>query len=333
MTCAQVSPCRAVPGTLQGMLRVSNPDRIVFPEIGRTKRDVVAYYERIAARVLPHVIGRPLSIRRYPKGLAAPGFFQKNVPDHYPESIERFPVPRSREASKKHPTGKDRQFTVYPVLRDAGHLPYLANQGAIELHVPTSRADDLFHPDRLVIDLDPPPGSFDRVRRAAHLVRDALGELVIATVPVATGSKGYHIVSPIRPAAPADAIGLSLQKFAALLAARHPQELTIVFRVALRGGRVFVDWLRNNPIATVVAPYSLRARPRANVAIPLTWAELETTDPDAFTIADVERFLDRPDPLAELASTPSDTGRFIAATDEAFEKSGLVLETFDRFRS
>ena len=317
------------------MLRVSNPDRIVFPEIGRTKRDVVAYYERMGTRVLPHVIGRPLSIRRYPKGLAAPGFFQKNVPDHYPDSIERFPIPRSREASKRHPSkgGKDREFTVYPVLRDPEHLAYLANQGAIELHVPTSRADDLFHPDRLVIDLDPPPGPFARVRRAAYLVRDALAEHGLATVPIGTGSKGYHIVSPIRPTASSDALAVALQKFAALLAARHEEELTIVFRVALRGGRVFVDWLRNNPIATVIAPFSLRARPRAAVATPLAWAEVETTDPDAFTIADLDRLLDRPDPLAELASAPSDTSRFIAATDAAFEKSGLALETFDRFRS
>ncbi|HZR11574.1 MAG TPA: hypothetical protein VFA79_23510, partial [Myxococcales bacterium] len=218
-------------------------------------------------------------------------------------------------------------------LRDPGHLAYLANQGAIELHVPTSRADDLFHPDRLVIDLDPPPGSFDRVRRAAYLVRDALAEHGLATVPVATGSKGYHIVAPIRPAASSDTIGVALQKFAALLAARHAEELTIVFRIALRGGRVFVDWLRNNPIATVIAPYSLRARPRATVATPLTWAEIETTDPDAFAIADLDRLLERPDPLAELASSPGDTGRFVAATEDAFEKSGLVLETFDRFRS
>ncbi len=315
------------------MLRVSNPDRIVFPEIGRTKRDVVEYYERIAARVLPHVAGRLLSIKRYPRGLAEPGFFQKNVPDHYPESIERFAVPRSREASKKHPSGKDRGFTVYPVLREPAHIPYLANQGAIELHVPTSRADDLFHPDRLVVDLDPPPGPFAAVRRAAYLVRDALGEHGLATVPVATGSKGFHIVSPITRTASVDTIGATLQKFATLLAARHADELTVVFRIALRGGRVFVDWLRNNPIATVVAPYSLRARPRATVATPLGWAEIETTDPDAFAMADVDRLLDRADPLAELAATPSDPARFIAATDEAFERSGLVLEVFDRFRS
>ena len=316
-------------------MEVSNPDRVVFPEIGRTKGDVVAYYERIAPRLLPHVSGRLLSIRRYPRGLAAPGFFQKNVPPHYPESIERFPVPRSREASKKHPSkgGKDRDVTVYPVLRRPEELPYVANQGAIELHVPTSLADDLFHPDRLVIDLDPPAGAFARARRAAFVVRDALAEHGLASVPVATGSKGYHVVVPIRPTAPSETIATTLQKFAALLAAKHAEELTIVFRVAARGERVFVDWLRNNPIATVVAPYSLRARPRAPVATPLTWAELETTEPDAFGIGDVDRLLGRPDPLAELASAPSDTQRFIAAVDAAFEASGLVFETFDRFRS
>jgi len=317
------------------MLEVSNPDRVVFPEIGRTKGEVVAYYERIASRALPHVSGRPLSIRRYPKGLAAPGFFQKNVPAHYPESIERFAVPRSRAASKKHPSkgGKDRDVTVYPVLRAPEDIAYLANQGAIELHVPTSLAGDLLHPDRLVIDLDPPPGPFARVRRTAYVVRDALAEHGLASVPIATGSKGYHVVSAIRPSASSETIAVTVQKFAALLAAKHGEELTIVFRVPLRGGRVFVDWLRNNPVATVIAPYSLRARPRATVAVPLTWAEIETTDPDAFAIGDLDRLLDRPDPLAELATAPSDTERFVAAVAAAFDASGLVLETFDRFRS
>jgi bifunctional non-homologous end joining protein LigD len=317
------------------MVEVSNPERIVFPQIGKTKLDVVAYYERIGPRALPHVSGRPLSIRRYPKGLAAPGFFQKNVLPHYPESIERFAVPRSRAASKKHPGkgGKDQGVTVYPVLREPEDFAYLANQGAIELHVPTSRAADLFQPDRIVIDLDPPPGSFARVRRAAYVVRDALAGQGLASVPIATGSKGYHVVSPIRPSTSSETIAVTLQKFAALLAARHPEELTIVFRVALRGERVFVDWLRNTPMATVIAPYSLRARPGATVATPLTWTEIETTDPDAFAIGDLDRLLDRPDPLAELASAPGDAGRFVAGVDAAFEASGLVLETFDRFRS
>jgi bifunctional non-homologous end joining protein LigD len=314
-------------------VEVSNPDRIVFPEIGLTKGDVVAYYGRIAERMLPHVAGRPVSIRRYPKGLLGPGFFQKNVPPHYPDSIERFAVPRSREASKKHPAGKDRDVTVYPVLRDPEHLPYLANQGAIEVHVPASGASDLFHPDRIVIDLDPPPGPFDRVRRAALVVRDALAAYDLATVPVATGSKGYHVVAPIRPTASSEAIAVAAQKFAALLAANHGDELTIVFRVALRGERVFVDWLRNTLLSTVVAPYSLRARPRATVAAPLDWAEIETTDPDSFTIGDLDRLLARPDALLQLASAPGDPRRFVSAIEAEFAASGLVLQPFDRFRS
>jgi bifunctional non-homologous end joining protein LigD len=318
------------------MIEVSNADRIVFPAVGRTKGDVVAYYERIAKRMLPHILERPLSIRRYPKGLAGPGFFQKNVPAHYPASIGRFPVPRSAEASKKHPRkGKEepRDVTVYPVVREAEHLPYVANQGAIELHVPTARVPDLFHPDRVVVDLDPPEGGAAAARRAAHVVREKLAGFGLESVPLATGSKGYHVVAAVTPTVASDAMIVAMQKLAALLASAHPELLTMVFRIASREGRVFVDWLRNNPMATVVAPYSLRARPRASVATPLSWDELDETTPDAFTIDDVGRLLDRRDTLAELAASPADPAPFVKAVEAAFEKAGLVFESFDRFRS
>lgn len=317
------------------MVEVSNADRVVFSAIGRTKGDVVAYYERIAPRALPHLLDRPLSIRRYPKGLAAAGFFQKNVPAHYPQSIARFAIPRSREATKKH-KGKgasDRDLTLYPLIDSQEHLAYLANQGAIELHIPTFRTRDTFRPDRLVIDLDPPAGEFERVRRAAMITRDALGEYGLRSVPVATGSKGYHVVAAVTPTLGADQIATASARFAALLAAAHPDELTTTYRIALRGQRVFVDWLRNNPMASVVAPYSLRATPNANVATPLSWDELASHDPDAFSIADIERLLDRTDALAELAQAPSDPSGFAGAVETAFASSGLVLETFDRFRS
>jgi bifunctional non-homologous end joining protein LigD len=316
------------------MVQVSNADRVVFPDVGRTKGDLVSYYERIAPRLLPHVVGRPLSIRRYPKGLAAPGFFQKNVPDHYPSSIGRFAVPRSAAASKKHPRrgAASPDVTVYPVVQEAEHLAYLANQGAIELHVPTSRVTGAFRPDRIVIDLDPPAGAVALVRRAAKRVREALDALSLTTVPVATGSKGYHLVAAIAPHVDGATIAVATQKLAALLAAEHPEELTTVFRTALRGGRVFIDWMRNNPGATVVAPYSVRARARASVAAPLRWEEIDERAPDAFTMDDVERLLDRPDPLGDLASA-QDPAPFVAAVDGAFEQAGLVLETFDRFRS
>ena len=315
------------------MIDVSNADRVVFPEIGKTKGDVVSYYERLASRVLPHVAGRPLSIRRYPKGLAGPGFFQKNVPAHHPDSIARFAVPRSPEASKRHrdPEAKQKQVTVYPVVSEREHVPYLANQGAIELHVPTARASSLFRPDRLVLDLDPPAGAVALVRRAAHIARAALEAHGLAAVPVATGSKGYHVVAAIHPTVDTDALATALQQLATLLVAAHPDDLTLAFRVASRGERVFVDWLRNHPLATVVAPYSLRARPRATVAAPLAWHELDATAPDAFAIDDADLLLDRPDHLADLA--PADAQPFVASVAEAFARSGLTLEAFDRFRS
>jgi bifunctional non-homologous end joining protein LigD len=319
------------------MIQVTHADRIIFPEVNRTKGDLVAYYERIAPRLLPHVLGRPLSIRRYPKGLSAPGFFQKNVPVHYPASIERFAVPRSPAASKKHAKraagAPAPDVTVYPVVHEAEHLAYLANQGAIELHVPTSRVTDGFRPDRIVIDLDPPEGALAAVRQAAKRVRDALAAVTLTTVPVATGSKGYHLVAAITPHIDGETIAAATQKLAALLAADHPNELTAVYRIALRGGRVFVDWMRNNPGATVVAPYSVRARPRASVATPLQWAEIDAHAPDAFTMDDVDRLLDRPDTLADLAASAQDAAPFVSAIDAAFERAGLVLETFDRFRS
>jgi bifunctional non-homologous end joining protein LigD len=309
---------------------VSNADRVVFPEIGRTKGDVVAYYERVAPRALPHVAGRPLSLKRYPRGIAEPGFFQKNVPPHYPPSIARFPVPRSHAATRKHPRGAP-AVTVFPLIHEPGHLAYLANQGAIELHVPTAPAAHPDRPDRVILDLDPPAGALDLVRRAARLAREALAAHGLDAALVATGSKGYHVVAPIRPALDVEPVGRALHELATLLVARHPDVFTLAFRVANRGARVFLDWMRNFPGATAVAPYSLRARPRAPVAAPISWDELDATPPDGFTLDDAARLVERPDALAALP--PGDAAPFVAAVGEAFARSGLVLETFDRFRS
>jgi bifunctional non-homologous end joining protein LigD len=126
---------------------------------------------------------------------------------------------------------------------------------------------------------------------------------------------------------------IAVQKLSALAVQAHPDELTVVFRVAQRGERVSVDWLRNAPMATFVTPYSVRARPRASVALPIAWSELETLAPDSFTIADVGRILDRADPLAQLSEKPTDPSTFLTSVERAFEASGLVLESFDRFRS
>jgi len=317
------------------MIEVSNADRVVFPEIAKTKGDVVAYYDRIAARALPHVHERPLSIMRYPKGLAERGFFQKNVPPHYPKSIARFGRARSREATKKHkdPKNRARDETLYPVLSALEHLPYLANQGAIELHIPTARVSNIDRPDRFIVDLDPPRGATALVQRAALVVRDALADFGLPSVPMATGSKGYHVIAAIAPTVEAEQLAWTAYELATLLSAQHSDVLTITYRVAGRGERVFFDWLRNNTQATAIAPYSLRAKPNARVATPLRWEELASTPPDRFGIEDVETLASRADPLLELMSTPGDPQAFVQRVSETFQKSGLVLEPFDRFRS
>ncbi len=239
------------------MVDVSNASRVVFPEVRRTKGDVVAYYERIAPRLLPHVLARPLSIKRYPKGLAGAGFFQKNAHPHFPASIARFDVPRQSKKDEK-------DTTTYPVVSEGEHLAYLANQGAIELHVPTATIADLMRPDRIVLDLDPPPNATDLVRKAAHLIREGLAAHGLETVPVATGSKGYHLVA--RVSGTSDDLWTVMYELSTLLAHAHPDVLSVAYRVVLRGKRVFIDWLRNAPLATIVAPYSIRARPKATVA-------------------------------------------------------------------
>ncbi|MFO0618163.1 MAG: non-homologous end-joining DNA ligase [Polyangiaceae bacterium] len=303
------------------MFPTSHPERVVFPEIGATKGDVVAYYERLAPKLLPHVGGRALTLKRYPKGAAGPGFFQKNVPPHYPASIARLEVPK-----------KD-GVTTYPILSLEEHLPYVANQGAIELHVPCGRAATWDTPDRVVIDLDPPPGGVEKVRVAAKRVKAVLDGFGLPSTPVATGSKGYHIVAPIAPTTGWDTVAVTLQKLGAWLAHTHPDELTVAFRVKAREGKVFVDWLRNVPNATVVAPYGLRARPKANVATPITWDELDAIAPDAFSIRDADALLERPDPLIALESGAPDLGAFAAQVDEVFAEAKLEVERFDRFRS
>lgn len=294
---------------------VTHPDRVVFPETGHTKGAVCAYYERMAPRILPHVAGRALTLRRFPRGVGAPGFFQKNVPPHYPPSIERFTVPR-----------RDGE-TVFPVVREAEHLVFLANQGVIELHVPTDRVDQPFHPDRFVIDLDPPEGAFALVRCAAERVVERLGAWGLPTVLVATGSKGYHVVAPIVRGVESHELAEAGQKIGLLLEQADPDTFTNAFKVAKRGGKVFVDWMRNFPMATVVAPFSLRARARPTVAAPIRPAELGAVAPDAFDLDSVPAA----DPLA--AAPAADPAPFLAAVEEAFAASGLPLAPFDRFRS
>jgi bifunctional non-homologous end joining protein LigD len=301
-------------------MEVSNADRVVFPDDGITKGEVVDHYLRVAERMLPFVAGRALSVERFPRGIGGQGFMQKNVPDHAPaDLIERHEVPKEGGGT-----------TVYPVVDSAEGIGFFANLGVITFHVPPVRVDDETHPDWAIWDLDPPPDRVDLVRQAAAAMRSVLEEHGITTWLMTSGSKGYHLRTRLKPTLDVDTVAALARGTAALAAANHDDLMTVAFRKADRGQRVFVDWLRNRQLSTSVVPWSLRPRSGAPVAAPLAWDELETVAPDGIRLESVSERLDF-DPWA--GARPADITRAMESVERALEDGGIELEPFDRFRS
>jgi bifunctional non-homologous end joining protein LigD len=268
----------------------TNVDRVVFPDDGITKGDLIAYYHAVAAVMVPELRRRPLSIVRYTKGIDQGGFFQKHRQKHYPAWIESVTLGTKTRVD-------------YPLCDSPAALVYFANQGAIELHVWTSRAETPEHPDLLVFDLDPPEGGFELVRRTALLLRDLLGELELPAFVKTTGGKGLHVVAPLDGRAAFDEVAALGDRISRLLCARHPGELTMEFYKKDRKDRLFLDTMRNALGATIAAAYSVRGRPGAPVSTPIEWSEVEdpALAPGRFTLRDVPRRLDRTgDPWATL---------------------------------
>jgi bifunctional non-homologous end joining protein LigD len=273
---------------------ISSPDKRLFPADGITKLDVARYYEDVAEWMVPHVRDRPLSLQVFPGGIDGQGFFQKNVPGHYPDWIRRVEV--AKEGGK----------VVHPVVTDTETLPYLVGQNTITPHVWLSRCDRVHLPDRMVVDLDPPPGAdFPSVRRAARWAGDLLREIGLEPFAQVTGSKGIHVWTPLKRRPDFEDVKEFSNGFAAVLAARHPDELTTEFRKAKRAGRILVDVLRNRYAQTAVPPYAVRPRPGAPVATPIEWDELSDSKlrPDRWTLKTVMRRLRaKGDPWADIAS-------------------------------
>lgn len=301
-------------------MEVSNADRVVFPDHGITKGEVVAYYVTVAERMLPFVERRALTVERYPKGTGSKGFMQKNAPDHLSEDlIDRHEVEK-----------EDGGTTVYPVVRGPDAIAAFANLGVITFHVPPSTVDDANHPDWVIWDLDPPSGEFELVRQAARLMRDVLESFGISTVLMTSGSNGYHLRAKLAPVIEAATVSEVARGLSALAVEAHPDELTLAFRKDERGDRVFVDWLRNAPYSTSVVPWSLRARPGAPVAVPISWEELETIDPNGVGLGDVEARFDL-DPWGDVRA--QDLTETVGTVVDALADAGIELEPFDRFRS
>lgn len=274
-------------------ITVKRPDKPLFPShrgnAAITKGQVVDYYRRIADTLLPHLEGRPVSLQRCPDGIDD-CFFQKNVPEHFPEWIARASLPAEGKTVE------------YLAIQDLATLLYIADQAAIALHVGLSRVDRPEHPDRLIFDLDPSGDDFGQVRWAAGVLRRAFDSMEMPSFLMSTGSRGLHVVVPLDRSANFDEARDFARQLAEELAARHSDRLTVEQRKKARKDRVFLDHLRNAYGQTTIAPYSLRTLAGAPVAAPLEWDELDhRLRPDRWTLGNLfRRLAQREDPFRAI---------------------------------
>lgn len=264
-------------------IAISHPDRVVFPDPGATKLDLAQYYEVLAEHMLPHLRGRPLSLLRCPAGTAAKCFFQKHFGPGELKSLRRIEIEEHKGRVQ------------YVMARNAPDLVALAQAGIVELHPWGSRADDLGRPDRLIFDLDPAPGvTWARVIETALALKERLEYLDLVSFVKTTGGKGLHVVVPLQRRA----LWQEAKEFARSLATRFVEAAPSLYTVSplkrSRTGKIFIDYLRNDRGSTAVAPYSVRARPGAPVAMPIRWDEV-TPDlrPEAYTLKTVPSLIAR----------------------------------------
>jgi bifunctional non-homologous end joining protein LigD len=265
-------------------VRISNPDRVIYPESGITKGQLADYYALMADPILAWLADRPVSLVRCPQGRAKQCFFQKHDAGSFGEAVKHVPI---RE--------KDGHEEPYLYVDDAKGMLTCVQMGAIEFHGWGSKVADVEMPDRLVFDLDPDEGlGFEEVKRAAVQLRDVLGEIGLATWPMLSGGKGVHVVAPLDASRDWVAVKDFAHRFALAISEAHPDRFTANMKKVQRKGRIFLDWLRNQRGATAVLPYTVRARPNAPVAAPVTWDELEDIAAAShFTIGDGEDLLKR----------------------------------------
>ena len=273
---------------------ITHPDRDVFGN-GVTKLQVAEHHAEMAERMLPFVRNRPLSLLRCPDGVAKQCFFQKHRGEGMPASIGAIAISDAAEDAD------------YISVATAAGLVAATQMGAIEMHIWGSRNASLEQPDRIVFDLDPDEGlPFATVRGAASDLRDRLTDLGLPSVAMLSGGKGIHVIVPLRPQAEWETVKLFSRTLAVMLAEAEPDRFIATMSKAKRKGLIFIDWLRNERGSTAIAPYALRARPGAKVAVPVTWDELATIQSAGeFDIFSVRDRLALPCPLLEGSERPA----------------------------
>lgn len=273
---------------------ISKPDKPLFPD-GTTKLDLARYFDAVGPVLVPHVAGRPLNIERFPDGIEARALFTQQAPKHFPDWIVRATVNRS------HPPG-----TVdHVVVEKPKTLVYLAGQACLTLHMWMSRRDRLDRPDRIIIDLDPSVDDFTSVREAALACGELYRECGLEPFAMVTGSRGIHVVAPLKRTSAHEEVAEVGHALAAELERRDPARLTTAFRIAERGDKIYLDAGRVRWGHTAVSPYSVRGLPGAPVATPLRWEELSDAalDPQGWSLHTIPQRLEElgGDPWADIA--------------------------------
>ncbi len=258
-------------------MKITHPEKVLFPDAGITKGELAAYYDAVADVMVPHIRGRPVTMERYPNGIGEDGFFHKSVTKGFPSWLRRVEVPK--KGGTVH----------YPLVHARRALLWMANQNCITPHVWVSRVPELDRPDLCVFDLDPLVEEPAILRAAALTLRDLLLELGLPSWVKTSGSKGFHIVVPLDRSAKAREVMRFANGVAHVLVARDPEHLTLEFSKEDRGGRILVDTGRNVPGATFAAVYAVRARPGAPVSAPCTGEEIEAgrVGPRTFTLPEM----------------------------------------------
>jgi bifunctional non-homologous end joining protein LigD len=245
---------------------LTNLQKVFWPELGKTKRDLLAYYASISETLIPHLKDRAMVMKRYPHGISGKFFFMKRTPEHRPDWLET--------CSIEHKSGNVIDF---PMAQDVASLLWIVNLGCIDLNPWYSRCDDIDRPDVLHFDLDPvPPADFAQVRAAALLVKEYLDARRVSSYPKTTGSRGIHIYVPIKRSPLQKQVWTVAKRIAFELAKQHPDIITSEYKVASRpAGRVLVDYNQNAWGRTLASVYSVRPKPEATVSAPITWEEVE----------------------------------------------------------
>jgi bifunctional non-homologous end joining protein LigD len=288
---------------------ITHPEKILFPDDGITKGELVSYYEAIAPVMLPHLRRRPITMERFHRGIGAPGFFQKDVVKGFPEWLQRVELPK--HGGTVH----------HPIANDVRSLLWLANQNSITIHVWPSRVPHFYNPDICIFDLDPAnEDDLDTLRAVALRLRDFLDDLGLQSWIKTSGSRGFHIAVPLNGKFDFGEVASFAHWVGRVLVRRDPDHLTQEFHKIDRGGRILIDTGRNGYSATYAAAYTVRAKPGAPVSAPCTWEEVERGEvgPKTFTLRTMAQR------IAAVGDLWSDMLKKKKSLTRAFERLGKI---------